>query len=202
MDWGGFFLVIHRKETIMKDDLHLRWREDIEELEGFPGYYLTDQGRVFSYTPHTGYTELKQRMHKGYKRFNVVKDGKTSTLYTHRAVAHQWLPSSKGLVVNHKDEDKTNNRLDNLEWVTITQNRNYGTGVARSIVSRKKFTSTEVLQLDLDGKLVKEWKSAAEIARVNHYRYNTVCGVIQDYPCEFKGYLWKRKTLKSSSKHT
>lgn len=177
----------------------LEWQEYIEELDGFPGYYLTDHGRVFSYTPATGYVELSQRLHRGYMRFNVMKDGKTSTLYTHRAVALQWISSSPGLVVNHKDEDKTNNYLDNLEWVTPKQNVNYGTGRARATISRKKFGSTEVLQLDLDGKLIKEWKSAAEIARTHHYRYHTICEAIQNYPCEFNGYLWRRKDIRKSS---
>lgn len=179
----------------MKDDLHLRWREDIEELEGYPGYYLTDQGRVFSYTPHTGYRELKQRIHKGYMRFNVVKDGKTSTLYTHRAVANQWLPSRPGLMVNHKDEDKTNNRLDNLEWVTASKNRTHGTAIARTTAARKKYKSTKVLQLDLDGNVIKEWSSAKAIHLGMHIRYNTIKWAIQAYPLECNGYLWVRKDL-------
>ena len=179
----------------MKDDLHLRWREDIEELEGFPDYYLTDQGRVFSYTPHTGYKELKQRMHKGYMRFNVVKGGKTSTLYTHRAVANQWLPSRPGLMVNHKDEDKTNNRLDNLEWVTASQNRTHGTAIARSTAYRKKYKSNKVLQLTTEGKLVKEWNSAMDIQRSLSIGYPTIIWAIQSYPLECNGYLWVRKGL-------
>ena len=173
----------------------LEWQEYIEELEGFPDYYLTDHGRVFHWTEVSGYVELSQRLHRGYLRVNVSKDGETVTLSVHRLVAETWLGKPKGLWVNHKDEDKTNNRLDNLEWVTITQNRNYGTGVARSIVSRKKFTSTEVLQLDLDGNVIKEWSSAKAIHLGMHIRYNTIKWAIQTYPLECNGYLWVRKDL-------
>lgn len=173
----------------------LEWQEYIEEMEDYPDYFLTDHGRVFHWTEASGYVELSQRLHRGYLRVNVSKNGETVTLSVHRLVAETWLGKPKGLWVNHIDEDKTNNKLSNLEWVTASQNRTHGTSIARSTATRKKYRSTKVLQLTTEGKLVKEWNSAKDIHKALSIRYGTIKWAIQSYPLECNGYLWVRKDL-------
>lgn len=57
----------------------------------------------------------------GYRRVTLYPSGKTHTI--HRLVAGVWLPpKEEGLQVNHKDFDKTNNQLDNLEWCSVKDN--------------------------------------------------------------------------------
>ena len=114
---------------------------------GYEGYYEVDQfGRVFSldrsvvvvdgnrtYTKHLVGKQMKQSMHdKGYKTVSLTKDGKTTLMFVHRLVAEAFLPNPENLpMVNHKDEDKTNNFLENLEWCTAAYNRTYGKAVER-----------------------------------------------------------------------
>lgn len=69
---------------------------------------------------------------KGYKMINVRYDNKHYTFRVHRIVALTFLPNPDNLPeVNHKDEDKGNNRVDNLEWCTHKYNSKYGTRSAR-----------------------------------------------------------------------
>lgn len=71
---------------------------------------------------------------RGYLRTILKKDNKESTKYIHRLVAQTFIPNPDNLPqVNHKDEDKSNNRVDNLEWCDSKYNLNYGTRNKRVI---------------------------------------------------------------------
>lgn len=146
--------------------------KDIEALEpadvvqvvrkpvtGYEGYYEVDQfGRVFSldrivtvedngriYDKPIKGRQMKQTTHsKGYKTVALTKDGKTTTQYVHRIVAEAFIPNPNNLsMVNHKDEDKTNNFADNLEWCTCEYNINYGTAIERSSQKKRGIKHTE-----------------------------------------------------------
>ncbi len=67
---------------------------------------------------------IKTRPHcKGYRRFTVWKNGILDTIYVHRAVAIAFLSNPNKLeVVNHKDLNKENNNIDNLEWASFSGN--------------------------------------------------------------------------------
>lgn len=111
-------------------------------VKDYEGYYEVDQfGRVFSldrvvrvddngrvYDKPIKGGQLKQHMHsKGYKVVCLTKDGKSKNAYVHRLVAEAFIPNANELpFINHKDEDKTNNFVDNLEWCTEQYNSTYG----------------------------------------------------------------------------
>lgn len=104
------------------------WK-DIENYEGL--YQISDQGRVRNVM--TGRILMQQR-NRGYMRVTLCKEGKQEFYSTHRLVAEAFIfnPNpEKYDQVNHKDEDKTNNRADNLEWCDAEYNLNYGTRIAR-----------------------------------------------------------------------
>jgi len=109
---------------------------------GYEGYYEVDQfGRVNSINrmvrvndngriydkPLIG-KQMKQSLHtKGYKTVSLTKDGDTKTLYVHRIVAEAFIPNPNNFpCVNHIDEDKTNNFVENLEWCSEQYNTTYG----------------------------------------------------------------------------
>ena len=116
-------------------------------VKGYEGYYEVDQfGRVYSiervvsvedngrqYRKPIGGKQMKQGMHsKGYKIVSLTKDGKTKTAFVHRIVAEAFISNENNLpMVNHKDEDKTNNFVDNLEWCTAKYNRSYGKAIEK-----------------------------------------------------------------------
>lgn len=141
--------------------------QDIEDLDNevwklLPesnGIYVSNYGRCktdFRYTidrrgiKHPRYshiipTRIMNNTH-GYIECRVGK-WKYKTQLLHRIVAIMFIPNPENKPqVNHKDEDKTNNRADNLEWMTNKENHNYGTGHLRTtqhpnyIKSRKELS--------------------------------------------------------------
>lgn len=69
---------------------------------------------------------------KGYMRLNLKQSGKQKTVYVHELVALAFIPNPNGYVeVNHKDENKSNNNVENLEWCEHIYNCNYGTSKER-----------------------------------------------------------------------
>lgn len=107
----------------------------------------------------------------GYYSVNLCYKGKHRTSYVHRLVAGAFLPNPNGLEeVNHKDENKRNNRADNLEWCDRLYNIHHGTGMSRrlrSIAASKKGRCypKRIAQYTLDGKLVATYYSSEEAAR-------------------------------------
>lgn len=100
--------------------------------------------------------------HKDYKRVTLNKDGKAKPLLVHRLVAQAFIPNPDCLpIINHKDENPSNNNVDNLEWCTHRYNRMYGTTEER----RRNKLIKKVYQYTLDGELVKIWSSLKECTK-------------------------------------
>lgn len=73
-----------------------------------------------------------EKIRSGYLRYGLMIDGKLERFLAHRLVAEAFIPNPLGLPhVNHIDEDKENNTIENLEWVTPKQNANHGTRTER-----------------------------------------------------------------------
>lgn len=76
---------------------------------------------------------LAQRKRGDYLAVGLTKNGKQSTFSVHRLVAETFIPNKKFLpCVNHKDENKQNNRVENLEWCSHSYNNSYGTRTKRT----------------------------------------------------------------------
>lgn len=106
-----------------------------KDIKGYEGKYkVSNLGRVKSLKDRHGYREkiLKQLLtHHGYMQvmlFDKAKGNKGKRYYAHRLVAEAFISNpNKFPIINHKDEIRTNNRIDNLEWCTHKYNSNYGT---------------------------------------------------------------------------
>lgn len=94
----------------------------MKEVPGMPGIYVTEEGEIYSELRGGRYLK-QQEDSKGYMRVRVSINRKKQAIKVHRAVAEAFIPNPlKKPQVNHKDGNKHNNRIDNLEWVTNIEN--------------------------------------------------------------------------------
>ena len=112
------------------------WRP-IKDYEGL--YEVSNMGRVKSLKRHDTLGREKEEKilalandRLGYKMVSLCKDGKRTMYKVHRLVAIAFIPNPDNLpIINHKDENKSNNNVCNLEWCTYKYNSNYGTNPQR-----------------------------------------------------------------------
>ena len=178
-------------------------------VEGYEGIYeVSNLGRVRSldrYVPalcnrngeirnylRRGKVLKQRKVFGGYMvvSFTVSETGTHENRFVHRLVAQAFVPGYReDLDVNHKDEDKTNNRADNLEWVTRQENVNYGTGKWR----RHKYNARKVQQLTMDGKPVATFPTIAEAARQTGIDQSNIGCCLRGKRGQYQagGYRWK-----------
>lgn len=129
-------------------------QEEWTHVNGFDGLYIiSNLGSVKSF--HKGYwkTLKSSKSKKGYLVVILCKNGKETSYQVHRLVALHFIPNPENKPqVNHIDEDKENNTVSNLEWMTNKENSNHGT--------RNKRLSKNVSCYDLEsGDFIQEFDS-------------------------------------------
>jgi hypothetical protein len=149
--------------------------EKWKAVVGYEGLYeVSDEGNVRSVDRVVGTRHLKGRSMKlkkdkyGYLTVGLCMNGRHKYLKIHRLVALAHIPNENDKPhVNHLDEIKHHNHVDNLSWCTPKENANHGTGIARHSEARKnhKAMSKPVEQLTLDGELVASYPSMSEAVR-------------------------------------
>ena len=118
-------------------------KEIFKDIPGYEGLYqVSNLGNVKSlhYNKSNRQVILKPKLTKtGYCRVGLHSKGVSKDFYIHRLVAEAFLDNPNNLSdVNHKDENKTNNNINNLEWVSHEYNMNYGTIKERIAATLKK----------------------------------------------------------------
>ena len=115
----------------MQDEI---WK-DVVGYEQF--YQVSNNGRVRRKRDHY---ELSQQIGSGgYKQVVLSKGGKSKPIPVHRIVAKAFIKNEFNYpCVNHKDEDKQNNNVENLEWCSYRYNINYGTRTSRANETKRK----------------------------------------------------------------
>ena len=157
-------------------------------IEKYPNYTISDKGEIVNTNTNK---KLKGYIRKdGYVVVSLSKGGKKYKCYLHRLVAETFISNPDNLSqVNHKDEDKTNNCVSNLEWITPKDNCNYGTRNERQGLGHSK----PIEQYDLEGNFIKEWDSATQVERdlgFNHSNISKCC--LGRYNTAYN-YKWKYK---------
>lgn len=141
----------------------------------------------------------------GYLAAHLSKDGKDCHIFIHRLVAQAFLPNPEGLPqVNHKDEDKTNNAVWNLEWCSAAYNNAYGTHNERCAEAnrRRKPTAAAIQKAAekhkkpvialKDGVVVLRYDSAADANRDNkNFSYIGISACCNGRINTYRGYKWQ-----------
>lgn len=177
-------------------------KEIWKDIKGYEGHYqVSNLGRVKSLArivvTYHGKKQpineriLKIKIHKqGYLEVNLHSKGKYKTYKVHRLVAIAFIPNPYGLLeINHKDENKSNNMVDNLEWCTSSYNANYGTRNKRSALSKSK----KIIQYSLDGILIKEHQSLTAAGSAVNGNAQGVFLCVNNRIKKYKGFIWRYK---------
>lgn len=164
------------------------WRDVV----GFEGLYqVSNKGRVRSFDKvtedefmHKSGIVVKRKRHYKGKILNLSKKhsgdkyyltvmlnykdwNRGRRYYVHRLVAEAFIPNPNNYpIINHKDENPSNNSVDNLEWCTYKYNTNYGTAIERR--SKKQINgekSKPCAMYSLDGELLEKFDSCSEVER-------------------------------------
>ena len=150
------------------------WRD----IEGYEGYYqISNMGRVKSLERtvrcNRGYRTIPEKIlegvdnGKGYLKVNLCKEGKVMQPLVHVLVATAFLENPQNLPeVNHKDENKYNNCMDNLEWCTSQYNVEYSK--AKAVIGINKVSG-----------LIMEFPSTMEAERQTGINHSNICACLK-----------------------
>ena len=165
--------------------------EEWRQIKGYEGLYnVSSLGVVVRIDRNK---VMKQTADKdGYLKVCLCKNNEKKTYMVHRLVATAFLDNSEELpVVNHKDENKANNCVDNLEWCSIQYNTVYNGANFRRAISRKKPIIAEK-----DGKEI-EFESIIDASKSLNLNHANVSGILHGYRGRkrTKGYSFRFKEV-------
>lgn len=160
-----------------------------KDVSGYEGLYqVSNLGRVKRPCKRL----LKGSICKnGYYRVTLWKDGKMSYKHIHRLVAMVFIPNPNNYpCINHKDEVKTNNNVDNLEWCSYYYNNNYKDIKKRVAATYSKNHSRAVEMLSLSGEKIREFSSVKEAAIFVGRTSTSIDRAIAKTRKTAYGYIW------------
>ena len=161
------------------------WK-DIPNYEGI--YQASNLGRVKSLKRPYGLKEkiLKPRITRGYYRVHLHKNSIRKDYFVHRLVFEAFNGTiPENMQINHINEIKTDNRLENLNLMTPKENINWGTGIERR--------SKQVLQFTLEDVFIKEYPSIRQAERETGFGNQHIYACCKGKLKQAYGYKWKYK---------
>lgn len=177
-------------------------------IDGYEDYQVSNYGRVKS----LNYNKTKQEQilkqttnNNGYQLVVLYKYGKPKTFSVHRLVANAFIDNSNNLPqVNHKDENPSNNHVENLEWCDCKYNINYGTRNEKASkalsgencylfgkLGKDNPKAKQVIQLTLENEVVRKWDSMMDIQREFTYNIGNISACCNNKRKSANGYKWQ-----------
>lgn len=180
-----------------------------KEIEGYEGYYeVSDTGEVRSLdryiTENTGKHSGRKHFRKGYLMklsesksrdggrgylvVNLRKNNTSLVKQVHIIVAEAFIPNPDNMpTVNHKDGNKWNNCVSNLEWVSYSENNIHA---LKNGLRNPRGTAIE--QYTIDGKYISSYKSVTDAARINGFSRGGISHCVNGRTNQSFGYVWKK----------
>ena len=164
-------------------------KEIWKDIIGYEGLYrISDQGRIFSVK--SGKIRETFVSNSGYKMIHLYKNGTDRHFTVHRLVADNFIPNPFDFKeINHINEDKSNNRHDNLEWCTQKYNENYGTNTRRVKESYIANCNNRPIDVyDMNGVFLKTFDCSNDVCRELNIGRRALYSVCQGVVKSSKGY--------------
>lgn len=159
--------------------------EQWKDVKGYEKFYLiSDFGNIFSIRKNR-ILHPRTNCKNGYKQI-LLTDGKSKKMfYIHRLVAQAFLinEDKSKTFVNHKNENKLDNRCKNLEWCTKEYNNKYN--------GKDQKSCKPIKQLSKSGNLIKIWSSAREASRTLNIEFKNISAVANNKRNFCGGYRWE-----------
>lgn len=176
-------------------------------------YYISNYGRVKSYQHysvcHNGGkryypTKIMRNNTAGrYQQISLRINGKDKFYQIHRLVAIYFIANPLNLpLINHKNEDKSDNRLCNLEWCDAKYNTCYGTARERAYKTYKRNHSVTLCQYSKNGFLIHEFSSFKEAGQCTGCDPNNIRAVCNGKYTSSLGFIWRYKGDPFNKYHT
>lgn len=174
------------------------------DIKGFERYQITDDGRVWSKISNKWL--VPKVTQDGYLRVGLCNGTKkVKQALIHRLVAEAFIPNNDNLPqINHKDENKTNNKVENLEWCSSQYNNTYNDRHLKCANKVKESNTIRsgkpINQYNKDGMLIATYPSAWEASRKTGFTKQGIMiachggqmkGNKWVKSLQYKGYIWK-----------
>ena len=168
--------------------------EEWRNVPGYEGLYqVSNYGNVKSIRFNKEKMLKQGKSKTGYLCVGLFLNKSRKSQYVHRLV---WLAFNGdvpyGMQVNHMNEDKTDNRLENLNILSSQENLTWGTAQERRKQTWTKIGRIKhIIQYDLKGNQIKEWESIAEAQRA--LKITHICHCLHNLQKTSGGFIWKYK---------
>lgn len=178
-----------------------------KDIEGYPNYQVSSEGRVKSLNYNrTGKEKIlkSRKKRNGYLEVTLCKDGKPKTFTVHRLVVQAFIlnPENKPCI-DHINTDCTDNRVENLRWVTQKENCNNPLTIKKRRLAnignknpmygkcgKLNHKSKPILQFTLDGKLVRKWDNAMDVQRELGFNHRNISKCCRGERKTASNYIW------------
>lgn len=166
-------------------------KECWKDIKGYEGVYqISNFGRLRKYYSYIKQERILKPMicSNKYLVACLYKNATQKKLLIHRLVAEAFIPNPNNLpCVNHKDETRTNNRVDNLEWCSQKYNLNYGTIKEK----HRNRQCKAVNQYTKDGIFIKSWRSESDVQRELSILRECIGRCCKGRQTTAGGFIWK-----------
>lgn len=163
----------------------------MKEIQDWPGYFITQDGKVWSEKSNCF---LVFKDVNGYNKVELFHNKKRKYIFVHRLVAEAFIPNPQNLpFVNHKDQNRKNNTVENLEWCDTQYNNNYGTRIEK--VKAKLTNNNHCKKIAMCDKnteqIIQIFPSINQAARYLNKSHANIIATLKGRQKTCYGYKWK-----------